>query len=344
MASRGALVEVQKSVQSEFIQMKSQMGDYKGWLELVYDATATSIKLGQTGDQSDDPFAAIGPIIPEKNHRFYIFKSPLHSEKGKFLLAHWGPDATKVKERMHYASARQPVKDMLGSSDFTDDHFASTKKEFDLEYYRHVKEVLPSIDVRSGEEIMKEEVENDTQPVGTQTAVLKQLAVKYDEGMEELFDKFKQMNCDTIIMNLDAKDQKLQGNEGHEDFLELVESLAESGPCFILHRYKHNDKEGSSTALNIFIYYSPTNNKDRRAKFTYSLCKANATQLIESFEIKIGDKFEYGDSEDITDDSILKVLYPEEMKHIISEKPKAPGANKKSRSKKKKKAAALEGL
>lgn len=336
-------MDVDKQVQSEFIQMKSSMGDYKGWLELVYDPDSTSIVLGQTGEQCDDPFAAFASIIPEKSHRFYIFKSPLESESEKFVLVHWGPDATKVRERMAYANSRANVKDALGSSDFVDDHFCSSMKEITLDYYRHVKEVLPSIDVRSGEEIIKEEVERETQPVGTSTAVLKQLAIGYDEGMEELFDKYKQNSFDTVVMTLQPKNQKLEGVEGKSEFSELVSDLSESGPCFILHRYKHEDKEGNSAAENIFVYFSPTNNKDRRAKFTYSLCKANATQLIESFDIKIREKFEVGDAADLNNASILKVLYPEEVKQIISAKPKAPG-KKSSKSKRKKKAAALEGL
>eukprot|EP00492_Amphilonche_elongata_P002717 TRINITY_DN2994_c0_g1_i1.p1 TRINITY_DN2994_c0_g1~~TRINITY_DN2994_c0_g1_i1.p1 ORF type:complete len:178 (+),score=41.26 TRINITY_DN2994_c0_g1_i1:53-535(+) len=157
---------------------------------------------------------------------------------------------------MHYASSRQPVKDTLGATAFTDDCFASLLKEFTLKSYRHSREVLPAIDVRSGEEIMKEEVEKETQPVGTQTAVLQQLTVSYDDGMKALLEQYKGSEVDTILMTLDPKDQKIAGEKGPDGFSDLVGSLSKSGPCFILHRYEHEDKDGKEHNGKHFYYFS----------------------------------------------------------------------------------------
>lgn len=339
--NRKGLIGKDQEIQNAFTAMKAKMGNYKGWIEIRYDASSNMLVLDKSGEKVDDPFGEISSIIPEKDHRFYIFASPLESDNSKFVLLHWGPDASPVKTRMMYASARGEIKGWLGTNDFVEDIFASRTDEVELEFYASRRDNSDQDQLRTADEIMKAKVEAECAPVGIATPVLKQMKVSVADEMTGLFTQYKDGEIDTVTMTLDLKNEGLVGKAGENDFEQLKASL--DGPCFILHKFKHVNPENENVGSNIFIYFSPTDNKDRRTKFTYSLTKPNAVSAIKAAEIEITETFEFGGVDEMGNEQIMAVLYVKREQKVVSAKPQVAGA-KKSKKKKKKRAAALDDL
>jgi len=344
--NRDGLIKKDAAILNAFRAMVGNMGDYAGWLEIRYDKDQNMLVLEKTGEKVDNPFEAISPIIPEKDHRFYIFKSPLESEvdhagRRLFILVHWGPDQSPVKTRMMYASARGEIKSYLGNKQFVEDLFASRADEIDLGYYERDRDNSNQHLLRTADEVIKAQVEEECMPVGVATPVLKQMKVKLSDEVPGLLNQYKEGEIDSVLMNMDQKNEGLVGKAADNDFEELKASL--DGPCFILHKFKHVNPENENVGSNMFIYFSPTENKDRRTKFTYSLTKTNAKAAIEDSGIKIEETFEVGGLGELENQKLLDALYLERKQKVVSAKPQVAGA-KKAKKKKKKRAAALDDL
>jgi len=339
MAGTGKLFKLDEAVVQEFRKMKSKLGQWKGWLKLQIE-DKTKIVLTGSGEPVENIFAPLHAAAEQepKAHCFFLAKSPLG--KKQFFVLHWGPDAAPVKDRMLYASGRQTIKDTLGSSDFTDDFYVNTLAELTLENYTHEKETIPQIDVRTQDEIEKEEADAEQIPMGTKTTVLTQLNVKTSEGTDGLLKEYLEGSVNTIIMTIEKKTQNIESTKGSDNYAELCSVLDDTGtPAFILHRFNHADPNGEAAASSMFVYFSPTGATDRRARFTYSLCKSNALSLIESKGIAVDDKarFECGSmADEMSAQKVLEALYPEQKEIVHHAKAAAPAQRRRGKKKKKK--------
>jgi len=321
-AVAGIAMDVKLS--EEFKKMKLTMGDYKGWLQVFIDFDKHSLCLKGTGNIDDANFESLAANAKDNEHCYFIMKEPLKQQK--FILVHWAPDKAPVKQRFLYSSYVQKCKDQLESSSFGDNYFISEPQELTIEAYKKKVVEGPKSDVRTWEEIEQEKTDLETVPTSTKSSVMASLPIKVSESFTSCLKEFCGEEVNSILMDLN-KDQSVNAKAG-PDGLENVRSQFDSKtPAFALVRYKHDNREGESATVVIFIYFCAEDCTDRRMKFTYSTCKANVVAACKQ-SVDIAKSFEAVEVADLTPEKLLEGLYPvyPEKKEII--KAKAPKKRK----------------
>jgi len=334
-----AAVRISQEIKDEFSRMNLQMGDYYGWLKIVMNFEQHQLELEAHGEQVDDVMADIYPSLVDDSHAFYIFKVPLENAGKKFLLMHWGPDTAPVKQRMIYASARQGLRDGLGSNNFVEDYHVSLQEEVTKEAFYKDRVVAPTIDVRSGTEIEQEESHRETMPTVTRTAVMAKMSVKLGDGIDELFVAFVSEQNEGLTITLDTKKMSITAEDNIGDIDSMLNTCTGEEACYFLLRWRHQNRQNEEAAKVLFFYYCPED-APRRKKFTYSTSKSGVLAQLEANGINVDDKFEFVEINDVTDDMLMNSLYPVvvEQKELV--KTKAGG--RKGKRKRRNKRAALD--
>lgn len=327
------------AIEQEFSKMRLSMGEFKGFLQLNLAEDAFRLELSGSGPgNTEDVWADMAATLTDNSHSFFIFRSTLERSSEKFVLMHWGPDLAPVKQRMLYASSRQSLKDYLGSADFVDDYFVATPEEMTAEAFHKDRVLVPQIDVRSMEEIEKEEAELECAPTATRTAVMAAMGVTMADELTALLQQFAQEEVDCILLTLDTKSQAVSGEAGDADLDGWLGALNPEEPKYVVLRYRHihNDEEKCKI---LFFYYCP-DNADRRDKFTYSTCKAHVISSAESAGFAIDFRFEFVDLPDINQERLIQDMYPVREEQKMLDRPTGP-ARKKPRTKRRNKRALL---
>ena len=110
--------------------------------EFVVDQYATKAD-NNADDDGDALFAQMSKACVEKEHSYFIIRDPTHknakvlddakdnesntkSQLNLYILIHFAPDLSPVKQRMMYASSRPSLKAFLGQSAFSEDYHCSS--------------------------------------------------------------------------------------------------------------------------------------------------------------------------------------------------------------------------
>lgn len=118
-----------------------------GYLNIKLDLDKNEFIVAEyatKGQEEDDIFAQMIKTCVEKEHSYFIIRDPLH-KNGKlimdenenkdndkstqlnlYILIHFAPDLSPVKQRMMYASSRPSLKAFLGQSAFSEDYHCSS--------------------------------------------------------------------------------------------------------------------------------------------------------------------------------------------------------------------------
>ena len=119
-----------------------------GYLNIKLDLEKNEFVIAEyatKGDEDDNDalFAQMSKACVEKEHSYFIIRDPTHknakvldeakdnesntkSQLNLYILIHFAPDLSPVKQRMMYASSRPSLKAFLGQSAFSEDYHCSS--------------------------------------------------------------------------------------------------------------------------------------------------------------------------------------------------------------------------
>merc|ERR1719229_1415993 len=131
---------------------KADKDDKFGYMSITVNLNKNQFQVARYAEQKDSDEATFEMMIGEcrpKAHRYFIIRDPTvkntaasnpeskedDSSSGSsnmYILIHYAPDLSPVKERMIYASSRPSLKQFLGPSSFSEDYHCSSADDLSL--------------------------------------------------------------------------------------------------------------------------------------------------------------------------------------------------------------------
>merc|ERR1712087_1069357 len=287
-----------------------------------------------------DPLHKNGKLIMDKDNDN---SNGSKSQLNLYILIHYAPDLSPVKQRMMYASSRPSLKAFLGSSAFSEDYHCSSIDELSLKKIVDARTLHHKIDFRSDAEIEKEQAALESVATSAKSSVMKSLPIDIKESAVACIEKYKAEEIKCCFLTLTAKTQGIEGKEQSiAKISEIKALLNESDPKYILFTYSKSKKENVEEEKEqlgekrIFGYYCP-DKADRKLRFTYSTCKANVIEYCTSIGLDFYSKVEVTSINDFNAEYMDYHIFPIREKKEQFAMPKAPKSRRKSKSKKRKK-------
>eukprot|EP01083_Nonionella_stella_P081248 223692_1 len=306
-----------------FKQMVSECVDKEHRYLIIRDPTKDSVIDQSTTQSSDD--------------------SSTKSKLNLYILIHYAPDLSPVKQRMMYAASRPSLKAFLGQAAFSEDYHCSTKNELNLQRIVDMRTLHHKIDFRSDAEIQKEEASLESVATSAKSAVMKSLPIDIKESATTSINNYKSESTKCVFLTLTKGTQGIEGEEKKENGLaEIRELLNETDPKYILFWYaktKRDNVEEEKQQLGnkrVFGYYCP-DKADRKLRFTYSTCKTNVMAYCRSIGLEFYAKVEVTSLNDFNSEYMDYHIFPVKEKKETFAMPKGPKSRNNKKGKKRKK-------
>jgi len=263
------------------------------------------------------------------------------SQLNLYILIHFAPDLSPVKQRMMYASSRPSLKAFLGQASFSEDYHCSSQEELSLKKIVDARTLHHKIDFRSDAEIEKEQAALESVATSAKSQVMKSLPIDVKDSAVSSINSYKSESCKCVFLTLTADTKGIEGEEKKvEKLSEIKDLLNDTDPKYILFWYskskQDNDEEKEQLGnKRIFGFYCPEK-ADRKLRFIYSTCKANVMQYCSSIDLEFYSKVECSFN-DFKEEYMDYHIFPVRDKKEQFAMPKAPKGRRKSKSKKRKK-------
>jgi len=243
-------------------------------------------------------------------------ESTTSSSLSLYILVHFAPDLSPVKQRMIYASSRPSLKTFLGHSSFSEDYHCSATEELTLEAIIAARTLHHTIDFRSDAEIEKEAAAMESSATSAKSAVMKSLPVDVRDSAVSAVAAYKSGEAQTVLLFLDAEAQAIEGAVASEaqSLAEIESLLSVDEPKYVLFHYaktradeSEEEKAEDSGAKMVFCYFCPEA-ADRKRRFTFSTCKANVIEYCASVGVEFYSKVEFTTREEVCVETFVLAL------------------------------------
>merc|ERR1719461_2435901 len=184
------------------------------------------------------------------------------SKLNLYILIHFAPDLSPVKQRMMYASSRPSLKAFLGQSNFSEDYHCSSQEELSLKKIVDARTLHHKIDFRSDAEIEKEQAALESVATSAKSQVMKSLPIDVKDSAVSSINSYKSESCKCVFLTLTADTKGIEGEEKKvEKLSEIKDLLNDTDPKYILFWYskskQDNDEEKEQLGnKRIFGFYS----------------------------------------------------------------------------------------
>ncbi|ETO19355.1 hypothetical protein RFI_17873 [Reticulomyxa filosa] len=286
-----------------------------------------------SGDTTKD-WETIANELEENSHGFYVVRDP--SNPKLYVLLHWGPDLSPVKQRMVYASSRATLKGYLGQASFSADYYMSTKAECNVKKLIEQRTLHHQIDFRSDSEIEKQSASIESAPKTAQSSVMQRLPVEILQSVHDCVAKYSKGECKVVIFKLSEDKKSITGEEQKEESISAIRDLLpDDEPRYFMFwhtRVREDEKVPKAPTVRVFGYYCP-DASERSLKFTYSTCKNNLIDFCTEQELNFEGKVEFTDKSEFTHEYLDYHVFPVVEAKQTFETPKPPGRKKQGRGK-----------
>merc|ERR1719229_1301663 len=269
----------------------------------------------------------------EKAHRYFIIRDPTQnnstsanddpeskeddssSKMNLYILIHYAPDLSPVKQRMIYASSRPSLKAFLGPSSFSEDYHCSSTEEMNLKSIVDARTLHHKIDFRSEAEIEKEQAAMESVATAAKSAVMKSLPIEVQDSAKAAIEAYKSGGSQCVFLTLTKGTQGIEGEAQKANNIGQIKALlTEKDPRYILFMYSKSkqDQEEQKEQVGskmIFGYYCP-DQADRKLRFTYSTCKTNVIEYCSSVGLEFYSKVEVTSLGDFKTDYMDYHIFP----------------------------------
>jgi len=229
--------------------------------------------------------------VSEDEASYFLFKIAPKS----WILINYVPDATVVKDKMVYASAKATLKDKLGSGNFEEEVHVTSKTEFVYDTYQSEKKTG---DARSNFEVEHENVilgENEAREQYAQQISQKEKAVQtggtggyhtvsmpLSADAKSVLDRLKSGDVNFVTLAVDeAKTSINSAGSGKVDVAQVGKEINLMEPRFYL--YSQVGK------LTVFVYCCPEK-APPKWRMVYATSKPSVIAQVSQYGINLSPK------------------------------------------------------
>lgn len=306
----------------------------------IYDGLCveTELILVQSGSREElktdeeGVFASMRQHMTEVDPLYILYRAP---SENKWQVIFYMPEKTMVRLKMIYAASANELKQCLGGSVFLDKDWrlagADQCTYTDYKAHRLVDDgsnmmTLEERERMEGQKASAMEISSAT------ITVQIDLPLKVADNTMQVLASFSEGKCTTAFLFLDRSTEELQVQEsGHMSISQISNRLTKTQPNYILSKYTHIHNNQSVTKT-ILIYYCPDHAAPKDKMF-YSASKSVLVSLLDQLSIAVDKNIETNAAREVSEQEILRDLYPTVIEKKMFGKPKLPG--KKGKAKKK---------
>jgi len=273
-----------------------------------------------------DAFRAMQEKVSRNEPTYFIFRVP--GEQRLFVIVFHCPDASKVKDRMLFASSIAALRKGFGDSKFInpDTFRTSNKEELDFQAFTRSREEVDHRDLMTSEELYRKEAEKDS--VGNVSSekvgaiVQASSSLKVSKGVGAAVSAFSAGSASSIVFRLNPESEELEEVErGNFTLDDIAKKMDKKEPRYALVKFTY-DNDGKRESPNLFVYYCPDSAKPKLKMF-YSSAKAMVIQYLADASIEVAKKLEASDPAEVSVQSAMDELHPKVAAKAGFAKPKS---------------------
>lgn len=259
-----------------------------------------------------------------------VLRTPLYvclRRDDKWLLVSFVPDNSNVRMKMLFASSASSLRNGLDTTKFLNPNFSMTDIEecTETEYLRTIskdREIVMSFEEKDK---LATSFEHAHSMGSNKTSVIADVPIKIADdavaAMKNFGDGGGAFNC--AEFTLASADETLNvGVTKDMTLADIAGIFPEREPRFFLHNYAHtNPTDNSSLNKLVFVYYCP-NFAPPKMKMMYSSCKSHILKCLTELKLDTPFNVECDDPKELSDEHLMKDLYPPKAVDTSFKKPK----------------------
>jgi len=282
------------------------------------------------GDSLENDWKHLESQLQPKKPSYFLVRLDSQNDLGyEWLLVSYVPDGSPVKERMLYASTRDPLRKQLGKSYFRDTMHGSSSSEFTWEGYQEfLKRFMVAAPLTSSEVQIANEV-HAVVDHGTATQYVHSINFPLSGAAKNALKEYANGDKNFVQLTVDGEKETIElGSVNNSDIQALAGHLSKTEPRFTLFHY-HHVHENESFESDIFIYSCPTASPVK-LRMLYSSVKSVVAGAAEEAGITINrsGRLEINEPEELSVDDINNALHPKKEVKTSFAKPMRPGRGK----------------
>lgn len=290
----------------------------------IKDATFVIAGEGQKKSSVEEDFASMQAVLEKNCPSYVLYKASDH----EWTCITYIPDGSPVRLKMIYASSKAALKQGLGDSKFSKEDYAiSDASECSAaEFKKQMAGSSREISMSSDERMHKETIHQASNVSGeSRVSAIVGIPIKVADSVIDALNGIKNGAHDTVELIIDPTTETL--SNANPDNTRLVDlAYPQKEPRFFVHNFSHSNG-GEPAKKLLFIYYCP-NKAIPKHKMLYSTCKANIIKLFHNLQIEDFHNLEANEPDELSEEEVLKDLYPKAVDDRAFKKPSARGRGK----------------
>jgi len=282
------------------------------------------------GDSLENDWKHLEDQLQPKKPSYFLVRLDSQNDLGyEWLLVSYVPDGSPVKERMLYASTRDPLRKQLGKSYFRDTMHGSSSNEFTWEGYQEfVKRFEVAAPLTSAEVHYQNEV-TAVVDHGTATQYVHSINFPLSNDAKNALKSYAGGDKNFVQLVVDGDKETIElGSTNNTDINALAGHLSNSEPRFTFFHY-HHVHENESFESDLFIYSCPTKSPVK-LRMLYSSVKSVVSGAAEEagIEVNRSGRIEINEPDELAVDDINNSLHPKKEVKTSFARPMRPGRGK----------------
>jgi len=280
-----------------------------------------------------------------------------------YVLIHWAPYQSSIKQRMIYPSSRMSLKGYLGIALFNSSDYCinikdecNSKKFIDqqtmtLSYYDN-NEMNSNYNNNNDRIEFKNELQfsgdfNNTSTLFMPTKISHSIIVTQTLPMEmitdnntlvESIEKYRKNESKVIVLKLSEDKKNIISEEQKEETVSFIRDLLpDNEPRYLMFwhtRVRKDEKIPKAPTVRVFGFYCPEN-CERSLKFAYSTIKCYLLNYCSQISLVFDGKVEITDKPDFTHEFLDYNVFPITDDKVTFDKPKPASRKKKKQQRNK---------
>ncbi|ETO14410.1 hypothetical protein RFI_22959 [Reticulomyxa filosa] len=314
-----------------------------GFLKITIDLEKNEFELKNEeqsqGDEVKD-WEKISTQLEEGKHSYFVVKDPEYERM--FVLMHWAPDQSSIKQKMVYASSRATLKGFLGQSLFSSDYYVSTREDCNVKRLKQQRiwndESAMATDVNM-QPVSVQSGLDMTAPKFAQAPIIQRLAVEMSPSAQTCVAKLAKNESKLALFKLSEDRTTLLAEEYKDDtLLGIRDLLPDNEPRYFIFwhtRSRKDDKVPRASTVRVFAFYCPEN-CERALKFSYSTSKHCFVDFCTQAQLTFEGKVELAEKSELNYEFLDYHVFPIFDDKVSFDTPKPPKKKRRPHKKQRK--------
>jgi twinfilin-like protein len=260
----------------------------------------------------------------------YILVRSQHQPQ-KFFIASYVPQNAKVRFKMIYSSSFNSLKHGLGTDYLQAELFITEKGELTKEALDKTTHVVNKVQLMTQQEQLQHDANySHVGSLETHSKIGVDVPIQTNPAADSAIEQLKHQKVSMVVFNLDPTTELLGVTyQGNDNFDAIQSKLEPKAPAFIYSQYKNTNPESQQQeTTGVFIYYCPQS-APVKSKMFHSSAKAVVVKLLDLHGLPKQFGFEAAEASEVSDEHVLKTIYPPSQQVTRVAKPLPPHLRRK---------------